>query len=475
MIIHEDVTKNECIFHEIRFGLHRIMDTIIFVAATLAAIVASMYLFAQSQVAHLKKNWSEYRCNPMYMPVAGLVGDDVMTNFTKCTMKGFQDYAGFIMDPVMAEFSVVNDTIGEIGSTMTSMRSMFSGVRGGFLGIVGSVFGKIQNVMAQTQYIIIRMRTLMSRVVGIMFSFVYIFYGGMQTGQSLVNGPVGSVMSFLCFDEDTLIHTFNGTKRMKDVVIGDRLSANLAIVTSVYSIDGKGVQMYALSDILVTGSHKVRYKGKFIRIDKHPQARKTTTKSKRLVCLNTTSHRICLRNYEFLDFTESDDSAFVNFRNTYIEMLYNGTSTTKSYGQRTGVLHGTKISLKDGFVKPIQEIKIGDVLDNGQIVKGICSHLVSDDMYVEIEKGVLSTPNTWLYKNDKIVRADEYGRIQSDRHNQQGYAFQLITESSMYPVIGDDNTRTMILDEVETTEPFYHAMKDSIITSGSFRGKLIVV
>ena len=56
---------------------------------------------------------------------------------------------------------------------MVSMRSMFAGVRGGFLTIVGSVFGKIQNMMAQTQYIIIRMRTLMSRVVGIMYSFVY--------------------------------------------------------------------------------------------------------------------------------------------------------------------------------------------------------------------------------------------------------------------------------------------------------------
>jgi hypothetical protein len=239
------------------------MDIIIFIIATVIALGASLYLYAGSQVANLKKNWAQYRCNPLYMPMAGMVGDDVVSNFTKCTMSGFQTYTGFIMDPILAEFSVVGSTLDGISDTMGSMRSMMSGVRGGFLGIIGSVFGKIQNVMGQTQYIVIRMRTLMSRVVGIMFSFVYIFYGGMQSGQSLANGPVGRTMSVLCFDENTKIQTFEGMKTMKDVKIGDRLQENLAIVTSVYKMDGTGIQMYSLSDVLVSGSHKVRYRNKF--------------------------------------------------------------------------------------------------------------------------------------------------------------------------------------------------------------------
>ena len=102
------------------------MDTIIFVTATVVSILTSLYLFAQSQVAFLKKNWVQYRCNPIYMPVAGMVGDDVLSNFTKCTMKGFHDYAGFIMDPIMAEFSVINETVSTIGDAMKSFRSMFS-------------------------------------------------------------------------------------------------------------------------------------------------------------------------------------------------------------------------------------------------------------------------------------------------------------------------------------------------------------
>jgi len=111
-------------------------------------------------------------------------------------MTMFHNYAGFIMDPLMAEFSIVNDTLDEIGGAMSSMRSMMGGVRGGFLGIIGSVFGKIHNLMSQIQYIIIRMRTLLGRVVGTMMTFVHIFTTGKDSADSVVNGPIVKTISY---------------------------------------------------------------------------------------------------------------------------------------------------------------------------------------------------------------------------------------------------------------------------------------
>ena len=451
---------------------HKTVDLIIFAIVTVAAIFAAIYSFALSQVDHIKKNWVQYRCNPMYMPVAGMVGDDVMSNFTKCTMKGFHDYAGFVMDPVMAQFSLVNDVVSEIGDTMGSMRSMFSGVRGGFLGIVGSVFGKIHNLMAQTQYTVIRMRTILSRVVGVMYSLVYIFYGGMQTGASVVNGPVGGTMRFLCFDENTKIQTFEGLKLMKDVKVGERLQSNLAIITSVYHMDGANIPMYSLHGILVSGSHKVKYKTKFISVKDHPNAKLQTTPSKRLVCFNTTSHRIKLGGHEFLDFVESDDTDFVNFKHRYIEMLYNGSGSSTKYNEMTGIVGTTPIELQTDRLIPVSNIQIGDVLRNGDVVKGVCIHSIKMPIYSTVD-GVMMSPNTWVYKNGKVYKAGDIGEncYSEDSYN----VYQFITESSMYPVTGPSDTTLHILDELETTEDFYHTMKDSIITTGRFRNKVIVV
>jgi hypothetical protein len=173
------------------------MQSIIFAVVTIGSIIATLYLFAMSQLSFLKKNWVQYRCNPIYMPMASLVGQDIVTNFTQCTVKGFQDYLGFVMDPLMAEFSVVTDSVTTIADGMDDMRTTMSSVRGGFIGILGTVFGKIQNVMSQTQYIVIRMRTLMARIVGVLMSFVYVFYGGMETGASVMNGPIGKTVQML--------------------------------------------------------------------------------------------------------------------------------------------------------------------------------------------------------------------------------------------------------------------------------------
>jgi hypothetical protein len=74
-----------------------------------------------------------------------------------------------------------------------------------------------------------------------------------------------------------------------------------------------------------------------------------------------------------------------------------------------------------------------------------------------------------VYQNGKAYKAGDIGDIcQSEC---EFAIYQLITERSMYRVTGS----TCILDELETTEEFYHNLKDSIITTGRFRNKVIVV
>jgi hypothetical protein len=37
----------------------------------------------------------------------------------------------------------------------------------------------------------------MARIVGVLMSFVYVFYGGMETGASVMNGPIGKTVEML--------------------------------------------------------------------------------------------------------------------------------------------------------------------------------------------------------------------------------------------------------------------------------------
>ena len=281
--------------------------------------------------------------------MAGMVGDNIVSNFTKCTMKGFQDYAGFMMDPLMAEFSIVNDTLSEVGGAMNSMRTMMSSTRSGFLGIIGSVFGKIQNLLSQFQYTIVRMRTLLSRIIGTMLSFVYIFYAGMETGTSVMNGPIGKTVSFLCFDPETLV-VLKEKKAipMKYLNVGDVLYTGER-VTSKYKVKARGVEMYNLLGVIVSGHHKVRLGNKFIKVLEHPNALKVKNKFEYLTCFNTDTHRIHLRGIEFLDFVES---------NKYIQT----------------VSSDSMIELKTGVKIPIIFANVGMILKSGSEIEGIVAH-----------------------------------------------------------------------------------------------------
>lgn len=311
------------------------MDTAIVVVSTLVAVGASLYMLALNNIKDLKNNWAEYRCNPAYMPLAGMVGQDPFKNFNDCTMKSFQDYTGFVIDPIMSQFSTMTSIVSQIGKSMDGMRKMMADTRNGFLSIVGTVFGKIQNLMSQFQYIIIRMRTLMARLVGIMMSFVYIFTTGSDTGTSVLRGPIGRTMNFLCFDENTVIMSGSGELvYMRDLKLGDLLPNNNK-VTSIYDIDGTNVPMYKLGRTKVSGGHKVWYNDAFIPVAEHPEAVRIP-ESKKLVCINTQLGSFGIGNYVFMNFNE--------------------------YGKVSGLLATTPVS---GV--PISEVQVGDVIDGEHV------------------------------------------------------------------------------------------------------------
>lgn len=176
---------------------YRTMDLAIVATSTVAALLVVGYTMILARLDEIKENWIAYRCNPLYMPFAGLVGVDVASNFTQCTMKNFQDYAGFILDPIQNLFKVLLDAFQTIGNTLNDIRKMFSGVRNGFLAAVTMVFGKLANTMSSVQYIILRMRTVFMRLMGIFAVLINVMNTGIASGKSVINGPVGKTVKFL--------------------------------------------------------------------------------------------------------------------------------------------------------------------------------------------------------------------------------------------------------------------------------------
>ena len=276
------------------------MDLVIFVVATLTAVLAVCYTMILARLDEIKENWVQYRCNPMYMPFASFVGVDTAGNFMRCTTKSFQDYAGFILDPINQLFGTFLGMFSSIADSLNSMRSMFNGIRTAFLGIVTMIFGKLANTMASMQYLMIRIRTVFLRVSGVMFSMMNIMNTGISSGKSVINGPIGKTISFLCFAPETRVLLNDGRmKEMSAVSIGDVLKGGHT-VTGTYVLIGNDSQLFHLGDVLVTGSHRL---ASGLRVDECPDSILTMAKRSLLYCLDTDTGILPLANgMEFLDF-----------------------------------------------------------------------------------------------------------------------------------------------------------------------------
>ena len=109
-----------------------------------------------------------------------------------------------------------------------------------------------------------------------------------------------------CFSPETPIKLQNGeTVLMKNLKLGDIL-VNGSVVDAVMTIRNENDPYYKLpGNILVTGSHHVRYGGKYIRVQDVPEAKPTGKIDPILSCLVTSDHKIPVGEYTFWDWEDN--------------------------------------------------------------------------------------------------------------------------------------------------------------------------
>jgi hypothetical protein len=170
-----------------------------------------------------------------------------------------------------------------------------------------------------------------------------------------------------CFDEYTLIPLQNGHYiHIKDINVGDKL-ANGSYVTAKIKVTSANMEIYRLNNIIVSESHLVKYKNKWVRVGEHPSAEKIIYDKEFLYCLNTSNKIIELEGLTFSDWDEiiNDKLSILNKENKHIKNLENIHEFLDN-----GFEENIKIKLHKNE-KQISEIKIGDILENGSIVYGL--------------------------------------------------------------------------------------------------------
>ena len=127
-----------------------------------------------------------------------------------------------------------------------------------------------------------------------------------KTGKALKKAFKVKKIRIRCFPPETPIKLENGeTVLMKNLKLGDVL-VNGSVVDAVMTIRNENDPYYKLpGNILVTGSHYIRYGGKYIHVKNVPEAKPTGKVDPVVYCLVTSDHKIPVGEYTFWDWEDN--------------------------------------------------------------------------------------------------------------------------------------------------------------------------
>uniref|UniRef100_A0A6C0E2X3 Hedgehog/Intein (Hint) domain-containing protein n=1 Tax=viral metagenome TaxID=1070528 RepID=A0A6C0E2X3_9ZZZZ len=281
-----------------------------FIYVNLGFIAQVLVMYYFTALIEIKKNWPEYRCNPLYMPLS----DNISADFTYCVQSTQINLMGYLLQPITYLISSMNSIGGEFTTSINSVRGFISVLRDFITSIVENIYNVFLNLIIQFQVIMIGIKDMIGKVIGIMVALMYMMDGSIKTMESAWNGPAGQmVQSLSCFDPDTKIRLKNGSVySMKDIPL-DAVLENGSKVFAVMKITNSGEDLYKIKeggvnneDIYVTGSHYMYDvdTNRFVQVHNCKLATKVTNIIPWYSCLITTDNKIKIGKHLFWDWED---------------------------------------------------------------------------------------------------------------------------------------------------------------------------
>lgn len=358
--------------------------------------------------------------------------DYTATNFQSCLSQILSNILSLFTAPVNALVSAVHEFFAVLVEALQAIRKLFDSIRTKVMSIVENIIHRITNILIKMQYIMIKLKAIMGRIQATLTTSLFTTLGTYMAMQAFFGAFLEILILFLiilaaatiimwififtweiaipmtifflllaipmaiiavglnemldltapgavppnpCFDENTSIPMIKGYKKISDIKLGDVLKDG-GRVTALFKASSHNVQLYNLDDIIVTGKHAVFHPEKgWIPAAEHPRSRFIEYYMKPYVyCLNTTTKKINISQYVFMDWDEMDELDIQELKNI-MKKVFNKNPITKTKDihiwMESGFDGNTMIEIEDGRSKKIKDLEVNDELKSGDRILGV--------------------------------------------------------------------------------------------------------
>ena len=406
-------------------------SVIIFIFMTLFVFIVYSYCKVIVNKEAIASDWSNQRCKPQNMVVAGFIthpeGKTALQytseNFQYCVSNILNNIVGYSLEPFQYMVSALNTIFSDLTDALQKIREVFNTLRNGISDFASDVLSRILNIMMPLQKIVIVLIDTFNKIQGVMASSLYTMLGTYYTLQTVMGAilelivkilvalviiiaglwllpfswpaaasmtavflaisiPLAVITYFMtevlhiksaaipslrCFDHKTKIILENKTYKYIKDINLGDTLFNGSKVTAKIKVLSKDLEMYNLNGIIVSESHIVNYNNKWIKVKDHPDSKKLISYKEQYLYCLNTSNKKICLN----------DMVFTDWDELYDDTLefilnYNSIEKTENISKKLdyGFNGNTIIKLMKGE-KIMKKINAGDILATGDIVYGI--------------------------------------------------------------------------------------------------------
>ena len=327
-----------------------ILILILFILFIITFGVASLLL---KKGASNSTEWSQRRCDlgTMFSAFKYKPADDprsgaqfMADNFRFC-MDGIIDGVfKELMGPFMGILGSNVGALGVFNESLGTLRGLLSYTSRGFSDLMGIVFNRFKSTAYNFAAVWHRMNFLFSRAFAISTAFVYAGISHLTAFMNLydfivnvviiiisimaalifllffilipvmpviftmisvlvgagLGSAVGGLGSVFCVDPEAVLCMADGSfKPLKECRLGDELLSSVPgrrnIIEGILDCDGGSEVCVDIDGVVMSGSHRVLWGGRYGLAADHPGARTVVDPLNRLICLNTTTHAVPCR------------------------------------------------------------------------------------------------------------------------------------------------------------------------------------
>ena len=374
-------TKTEILYWHLT-PFYSILYTILYIIIFLLVVI---YSFVLININYIKQNWETEKCKSSGLLIGG------KNNFNECVKHVLKDVVDKSTQPLRIGGDELNNFYNILSSQISNMLQMGNKTKSKlqemfniciqiisklftpiilFYNTINSVLLRMKAILVTQIYFLIStvltlkqsLEVILNIIInillmlvgliiamlilpfswGVAFLFIAIFTSisiplvaflgiiSKAANLQILKVPKAPRMKkpHICFDKHTLIPLQNEKcKYIHELEIGDILNSG-STVTSLLILDSTYAKMYYLNNILVTGSHLVKYNNTWIPVDSHPSSKyfPSYDVSNPVYCMNTSSGLIEIGNMVFTDWDEMLPNDFIPYPINTILTLHNGNT-----------------------------------------------------------------------------------------------------------------------------------------------------